>query len=302
MKTVIAGWILLCAFACAVAAQAGEKPAEIPEPALQELVLAERSFARASIESGIRDAFLEYLAADSVIFRPGPLAGRPWFEQSPPVEGTLSWEPVFADVSRRGDMGYTSGPWQFTSGDGEPAHGHYVSIWKKQDDGAWRMALDIGISHAKPEASFGDLRWPKRRSRLANRVAGAGPDVEEPEGLIEAERSYAEAAAESSLVAAKQAADPALRLYREGRLPAEDRAAGKRLLEELDERAAAVLIGWGLAESEDLGYTYGALKLEAGEDGEGGGPGSYLRIWKKNRAGAWKLVLDVAVPHPRTGG
>jgi hypothetical protein len=43
-------------------------------PALQAMVDAERAFAEAATQKGIRDSFLEYFAADAVAFNPAPIS------------------------------------------------------------------------------------------------------------------------------------------------------------------------------------------------------------------------------------
>ena len=52
---------------------------------------------------------------------------------------SFTWEPVFADVSRAGDLGYTIGEYLFTSldsaGNEISGRGYYVTIWKKQING-----------------------------------------------------------------------------------------------------------------------------------------------------------------------
>jgi ketosteroid isomerase-like protein len=62
----------------------------------------------------------------------------------------LTWTPVHADVSASGDLGYTYGTFEFRSKDKDGKAvsdtGKYVTIWKKQQDGNWKVALDMGNS------------------------------------------------------------------------------------------------------------------------------------------------------------
>src|SRR5438445_1051794 len=74
------------------------------------IVEAECAFARAAATKGTRDAFLEFLTDDGIIFQPGPVNGKQFWQARAPRKGLLSWEPIFADVSLAGDMGYTTGP------------------------------------------------------------------------------------------------------------------------------------------------------------------------------------------------
>lgn len=67
----------------------------------------------------------------------------------------LIWTPVGADISSSGDLGYTYGTYEFhsTGKDGKAAveYGKYTSIWKKQKDGRWKVALDMGNASPEPK-------------------------------------------------------------------------------------------------------------------------------------------------------
>jgi len=69
----------------------------------------------------------------------------------------ISWRPVKAQVAKSGELGYTSGVYQMTFNDpsGKPASdtGKYVTIWKKQGDGGWKVLFDIFNSDLPPSAN-----------------------------------------------------------------------------------------------------------------------------------------------------
>jgi len=54
----------------------------------------------------------------------------------------------------------------------------------------------------------------------------------------------------------------------------------------------------GIADSGDLGYTYGTVSLPGAGPAGAAATGDYLKIWKKDAAGAWKIVVDVLAPRP----
>ncbi len=64
----------------------------------------------------------------------------------------ITWHADRAEVARSGELGYTSGSYQTTFSD--PAgktvsdKGKYVTVWKKQGDGHWKVVLDIFNSDA----------------------------------------------------------------------------------------------------------------------------------------------------------
>jgi len=59
----------------------------------------------------------------------------------------ISWVPDRIQVAKSGELGFTSGKYQMTFND--PAgkqmsdKGKYVTVWKKQSDGSWKVLLDI---------------------------------------------------------------------------------------------------------------------------------------------------------------
>ena len=60
----------------------------------------------------------------------------------------LTWSAVGADIASSGDLGYTWGNYEFVSkdkdGNQHVERGKYTTVWKKQTDGSWKVALDMG--------------------------------------------------------------------------------------------------------------------------------------------------------------
>lgn len=266
---------------------------------VDSIVEAERAFLKLTREKGTKQASLAVLADDGVIFRPGPVMGKSWWSQSPDPPGLLSWEPVFADVSRGGDLGYTTGPWEFrekSATDAPAAFGQYVTIWSRQPGGAWRIALDTGISHAKPkEARPAGVATPPRE-------AGAPPDPAPPAAadaardrtaLLDLDRGL-------SVESFGWVADEAIRLYRSEMPPVSGRSGARGTVKSLGGLPATEPIDAVIARSGDLAYTFGTAeqKKPPGADPASETVG-YLRIWKRrDRKSAWRLVLDATTPLP----
>ena len=59
----------------------------------------------------------------------------------------ITWHVDRADVAHSGDLGYTSGAYEMTFNDptGKTVSdkGKYVTVWRKQKDGSWKVLLDI---------------------------------------------------------------------------------------------------------------------------------------------------------------
>jgi ketosteroid isomerase-like protein len=67
---------------------------------------------------------------------------------------SLKWTPVDATVAASGDLAYSTGTYTLdaTGPNGQPIHraGTYLTVWKKDKDGNWKVIEDIGS--AKPPA------------------------------------------------------------------------------------------------------------------------------------------------------
>ncbi|MFY9820341.1 MAG: nuclear transport factor 2 family protein [Thermoanaerobaculia bacterium] len=288
MKKSLIVWIL--ALVCAIPGLAATVDRQA---ALNAVVAAEKAFAKAA-EKGTRAAFLQYLAEDSVVMVPGPLPGRATWEGRPARPSLLSWYPVVADVSLAGDLGYTTGPWELRpKGKGDPnvLHGFYITFWRKQADGTYKVLLDGGISGPVPPPDAVKVRIGK----AVPATVESPPQMEESRGkfmILSADRAFAKAAASRGAAAgyADFLADDS-RLHREGAVPVVSKA---KILETF--KAQAPKMSWSpvqarIASSGDLGYSLGNETVGAEQ-------GYYLRIWKKQADNSWRVVLDLYAPAP----
>ena len=68
----------------------------------------------------------------------------------------ISWQTTRVEVSRSGDLAYSHGTYEETVNDpeGNPVTtvGKYVTVWKKQADGQWKVVADI-FNRDAPAAS-----------------------------------------------------------------------------------------------------------------------------------------------------
>jgi ketosteroid isomerase-like protein len=106
--------------------------------------------------------FADWFAEDGVALGNGaaPLIGRVAIAKSAtwsPKVYQLTWTPTEAVMGPSGDMGYTWGHFEGRSKDanGNPVTttGRYMTIWRKQPDGSWKVILDAG---ANEPAEAGD--------------------------------------------------------------------------------------------------------------------------------------------------
>ena len=250
---------------------------------------AELAFARMAEHRGIRAAFLAWLAEDAVVFTPRMVPGREHYgRQADP--GYLAWYPEAQGISASGDLAWSFGPWTYRPSRGEAvrAQGHFLSLWRKQADGRWRVQADIGVPHRAPESPIEPLAsWD---APSGWRAALKGTDAVSTLRRKEADLSKAWAAQGGLALRPELSAEA--RLLRPGRLPMTGEAEIRRALEASGPSGPWEPARLEVAASGDLGWACG----ETQPDGQGATT-SFLRIWRLD-AGAWKVLFDVRLPHP----
>jgi len=158
MKTFLPVLILAVIVATLVFPYAHPTASASPRATADTLKQLEAEFMKAAAEKGSQ-GYMSYYAEDSVELPNGAPAiqGKANIAKSmgflDDKTNHLSWTPVGADIS--GDLGYTYGTYEFRSKDkdGKPTveYGKYTSIWKLQQDGTWKVVLDMGNATAQPK-------------------------------------------------------------------------------------------------------------------------------------------------------
>ena len=274
-------WVLI-AFLAAIVTGRAETPAE----AIRAMVEAERKFYQTAQEKGTRAAFLEFLADDGIVFRPGPVNGKEVWSKRSETGLDLVWEPNFAAIAQSGDFGYDSGPSKWRANKTEKkftGFGHFVSIWKKQKDGSWKVALDCGI-----ENSGSDTKPPLKLVVPKNPAKGA------PQSFQDTQVAFIATANLDFTKAFRRFGSEEVRLYRNGSFPTIGTKDGLQLLEPAG--IAMEVMKTDMSSSADLAYMYGSY---SDTRTQAAAAGNFLQVWQTDANGAWKLALDWQQPLPK---
>ncbi len=124
----------------------------------EALLATDKAASAASVERGAAHAFYLHAEEGALLLPDGglPVLGRESIRvaMSSLDDYELSWQPQEAVVSKSGDLGYTWGYYTLTSkGDQStitPAQGKYLTVWKKQENGKWKVVVDMNNGDAEP--------------------------------------------------------------------------------------------------------------------------------------------------------
>ncbi len=134
------------------------KAAPKPEPkkiSVDEIIEADLAFSDMSKQSGMKNAFIDYVDNEGVLLRPDhlPVKGADAIDFLSQVNDTsykVSWVPEGAQIAKSGDMGFTYGVYTL-EGEDTTLKGTYVNIWKKQADGKWKFVMNTNNEGISPE-------------------------------------------------------------------------------------------------------------------------------------------------------
>jgi uncharacterized protein (TIGR02246 family) len=157
MKTLVAFLTLVMAAACAPSAGGGGSGAA-------DAVREQEAGLIAAVAAEDAAATAAFYAPDAQLINPGaapsttPEAVRNAYAEifnDPNGALTFSTENVIAPSS--GDYAFTEGPFTITysnaQGQPESASGRYITVWRRQDDGSWKVIRDIATPGAAPAAA-----------------------------------------------------------------------------------------------------------------------------------------------------
>jgi ketosteroid isomerase-like protein len=124
------------------------------------LLAADRAFDAATAERKI-DGFSSFLAdnvatlrADRPVLRGKAALQQDWKPLLENKSMSLRWQPTSAEISKSGDLGYTVGSYTITRADEKGGAilgtGKYLTVWRLQKDGTWKVEFDTGVPDAPP--------------------------------------------------------------------------------------------------------------------------------------------------------
>jgi ketosteroid isomerase-like protein len=232
----------------------------------------ERAFSSRCAEIGIRDSFLEYFSSDAIHFEPGPRLARPDLEhEAASVMPRLTWEPKIVRVASSAELAVSTGPYVLEGKTGKQSFGYFLSIWKKQSDGKWRVAADIGV----PASKSSDLAEDFQAYDVSS--ASGPPDFLE---LLTFEREQFSRGVETAKT--YQSVILPETVFERADLPLmAGESAYQPFLATLQTKRTQ-LAQAGANISGNLGFTYGTEE----------GAGHYLRVWIWSQQ-RWRLLFDV---------
>lgn len=265
--------------------------------AIHSLIGAEKSLQGELGYKGQRLAFLDVLRPNAVLFKPGPVTGPDYILHKKEYKGGLFRHPAWAEVSRDGDFGYTTGPYTYLLND-TTFYGEYVSIWLRgKYQPVWRLFLDASINHRKVKEAAPAISYPEINvtadQPIYPKVIASSKDI-----LFSTDELFATFLNTRSLESAyKEYLDKNSRMLVEGHMPINGRDSILSYLTgtkgSIRTRTTAAYVCY----ARDMGFTYGTGEfVDAYRKNPRDHKFNYVRIWRKGGDGIWRVIMEMQLP------
>jgi ketosteroid isomerase-like protein len=256
--------------------------AVIAQKGIEGLIQAEKNFAAYSTAHSTKEAFLQFMDSNSLVFDNGKaVKGVEFWNKKVKNSGVLNWRPQYAEISASGDFGYTTGPWTYqpTKNDTIVARGQYTTVWHIDNNGEWKFLVDLGIGNMQVNPAEDVIRINKSRQ---SENPEANPDLFP---MVAAEKDFLKLFAKDKSKAYKKYLSKESMLNRNGYLPAVSVAGRRKFIRSASSFDKYEMEGWGISPVPDMGYIYGSTMFNGKSE-------SYQRIWRREESG-WKIAVEV---------
>lgn len=259
----------------------------------KSLVNAEKDFAKAVAKNGDKDAFLEYSLGSALVFRPNPVNVKTFYTNKANSENGVSWTPNLAKVSRSGDLGFTTGPYEVDGTDKK--YGQYLSIWKSEN-GKWKLAIDLGTESNKPLAKV-TPQFVEPKDHVAPKFLNEKEIKAGKEIILTTEKTLNTLLKTHGIAAFGGFLTNDARLLFPGNEAIEGKGKIVAFYNGMVSKISLKTTGVDKAIGSDLAYTYGVATIDYKADLRESF--NYVFVYEKAADASWNLIVQAFVPAER---
>jgi hypothetical protein len=261
---------------------------------INSLVAAENYLSALAKKNGSKEAFLKVAEDETLIFRPDMVKVKDFYGRGTmDGPGQLSWVPAYAKISQSGDWGFTTGPFTFL-GDPKiaPTFGQYLSVWKTDFKGVWKLALNLNISHKKPivepELNFKDPKSIKFFEQVSQARIRQRKEI-----IITTDQLFSNTLIKDQNLAHDIFLAENSRFLFQGEEPIIGKARINNFLGKNQISIESETLNADRATGSDLAYSYGIAYVTRNKLIT---KYHYVRIWESQEEHKWNVILEIYTP------
>lgn len=263
---------------------------QIPDK-VGSLLSADRAAARISASEGPHQALLSIADRNSIVFSRSAVNALEYLNNRPNIPDVLTWRPTFAAISKSMEWGVTSGSIAFQRVGAVRRYGEYLTIWKRDRKGIWKIALRAQVEHHGESDGLGltliepnDAAYVKHRSeaRLQQRK-----DI-----ILSNDKLFSTVLRSNNELAYEEFLADDARLLLPWQSPKVGKASILDFLKEQDMEVITEPEQVDRSYSGELAYSYGSATVtHRGQ--EAPQAHNYVRIWQLQPDFQWRVIIEL---------
>ena len=268
--------------------------AQAPEETdIQSLLAIENYFSALSVEKGPRKAFLKASDEETILFRPDAVSAKKFYKKAKKDSAYLSWSPSYARVSKSGDWGFTSGPFiaRPSKASANTIYGQYLSVWRRNIKGIWKLAIDAGITHSEPREEP-RLDFASNSGRFFRQFSAARQQ-QRKEIILSTDKLFSITLKAIGANAYGEFASNDIHVLFPGEFPIIGKNEVITFFGKQDVRIISENAGADRSFGGDYAYTYGKSSITRRGKAE---EFNYIRIWQLSKDHNWNVLFEVFSP------
>ena len=120
-----------------------------------ELVAADYFSSELAANKGALAGLSYAVDKNTLFFQPAPQKALDYLKNMPNIPDHISWKPVMAKIAKSNEWGFTTGPLVSSVIGMQKSYGEYLTIWKRDRKGKWKIAYRAEIKHPKVSSEEG---------------------------------------------------------------------------------------------------------------------------------------------------
>lgn len=135
-----------------------------------EIVAADYFSSELASNKGVLAGLKNGVDKNTVFFQPAPEKALNYLKNMPNIPDLMSWKPVMAKIAKSNEWGFTTGPFVSSNNGMQKVYGEYLTVWKRNKKGAWKVAYRAEIKHPKVSNEVGiDFENPENQKFIMQR-------------------------------------------------------------------------------------------------------------------------------------
>lgn len=116
-----------------------------------EIVAADYYSSELAANKGVLAGLKHDVDQNTIFFQPAPEKASSYLRNMPNIPDAISWKPVMAKIAKSNEWGFTTGPLVSSNSGMQKNYGEYLTVWKRNRKGKWKIGYRAEIKH--PQAS-----------------------------------------------------------------------------------------------------------------------------------------------------